>query len=212
MVEANTHADPAPQPGLRERKRRRTRHAIEDAAVRLFERHGFEAVTVETIAEAADVSPRTFFHYFPSKEDTVLAEFDDRLARLGEALARRPPDEAPLAAVRGALLTVAGDYEQARDRLLVRARLIAATPALFARNLQLHARWEEVVAEAVAGRLGVDRDADPRPRLVATAAIGAMRVAQTRWLAEDGASSLPAHVAEALDLLEGGLGRLNATR
>lgn len=192
-------------PGLRERKRRRTRHAIEDAAVRLSTERGFDAVTVEEIAAAADVSPRTFFHHFRSKEDAVLAELDDRLARLGDELARRPADEAPLAAVRAALLTVADDYEQARDRLLPRVRLIATTPSVSARSLQRLAHVEDVVADVLAGRLGVDVATDLRPRLVATATLGALRVAQGRWLAGGGTTSLPSHVTEALDLLADGL-------
>ncbi|MFC7568621.1 TetR family transcriptional regulator [Actinomadura namibiensis] len=85
--------DHSPRPlsrqGLRERKKARTRRALAAAALRLFAERGYEETTIADIAEAAEVSPRTFFAYFPSKEDVVFAEVDDRLAEVGELLAGR---------------------------------------------------------------------------------------------------------------------------
>lgn len=194
--------------GLRERKRRRTHRALEEAALRLFAEHGFEATTVARIAAAAEVSPRTFFHHFASKEDVVLGDYEARLARLTERLATRPADEPPLAAIRAALLAVATDYEAERERLLQRARIVADTPSVLARSLEVHARWEEAVAHTIARRLGVGMDDDLRPGLTAAVTVAAMRVAQQRWLASDGTTPLPTLLGEALDLLEAGLGRL----
>ena len=194
--------------GLRARKRRQTRQALEDAALRLFAERGFAATTVAQIAAEADVSERTFFHHFASKEDVVLGDFEARLARLTELLAVRPPDEPPTTAIRRALLEVAEDYQAERERLLLRARLTLATPSVLARSLELQTRWEEVIADTVAGRLGVDADTDLRPRLMAAVTLAAMRVAQRRWLTDDGTAQLPELVTETLDLLDHGLADL----
>jgi AcrR family transcriptional regulator len=194
--------------GLRERKRAQTRRAIVDAALARFTEQGFSPTTVEQIAADAGIAPRTFFHYFPSKEDVVLADHDGRLARLREVLARRPADEAPLAAVRAALLEVADDYLEERDRLLVAARIMAGAPTVLARSLERQTHWEEAIAEVVAVRLGVDVVRDVRPRLVAAVTLAAMRVTQRAWLAAGGTDDLPERMADALDLLERGLGSI----
>jgi transcriptional regulator GlxA family with amidase domain len=89
-------AGPCVPPGLRERKKARTREAIVDAALALFERKGFDATTIEDIAAAADVSPRTFFRYFDSKVDLVLAKNHEKNHGLGELIAERPADEGPV--------------------------------------------------------------------------------------------------------------------
>jgi AcrR family transcriptional regulator len=86
--------------GLRERKKLRTRRAIAGAALRLFDQRGYEETTISDIAAAAEVSPRTFFSYFPSKDDVVFAEMDERLADVRAGLSERPSGETPLATFR----------------------------------------------------------------------------------------------------------------
>lgn len=122
--------------GLRERKKRRTRHAIATAALRLFAERGYEETTIADIAAAADVSPRTFFSYFPSKEDVVFAEVDDRLAEVSERL-RRTSGETPMETIRRsvvdvleAIVTEHGEYGA------VQIALILERPGLQARALQ----------------------------------------------------------------------------
>ncbi|WP_433332786.1 TetR family transcriptional regulator [Spirillospora sp. CA-294931] len=129
--------DHAGRAGLRERKKRQTRRAISDAALRLFAERGYEETTIADIAAAAEVSPRTFFSYFPSKEDVVFAELDDRMAEVAEGLADPPPGEAPLETIRRgtveileALATEHGDYGA------VQVRLVLERPSLQARALQ----------------------------------------------------------------------------
>ena len=86
--------------GLRERKKLRTRQAIAGAALRLFDQRGYEETTISDIAAAAEVSPRTFFSYFPSKDDVVFAEMDERLADVRTGLSEQPSGETPLATFR----------------------------------------------------------------------------------------------------------------
>lgn len=196
-------------PGLRDRKKERTRHTIERVALDLFEENGFDGTTIELIAAAADIAPRTFFHYFPSKEDVVLADYATRLDRIVVALEAGPVGEAPWPALRAAFLEVAADYETERGELLRRFRIIEATPSVAARNLQIQATWEDAVTEAVARWLDLDAAKDLRPRLIAGAALAAIRASLRRWLTDNGQSRLPGHISDSFDLLESGLGQVS---
>lgn len=195
---------------LRSRKKERTRRTIEKVALELFEERGFDGATIDEIAAGADISPRTFFHYFPSKEDVVLADYAARLESIVTALESSNPDEvqAPWAALRSAFLGVAADYESEREQLFRRFRIIRATPSVAARNLQLQETWEEAVAEIVSRWLGTDATSDLRPHLIAGAALTAMRASIRRWLNDGGKSRLPDHVAHSFDLMEAGLSQL----
>src|ERR671927_90907 len=108
----------APVEGLRERHRKRTAADLEEAALRLFSAKGFDAVTIDDIAAAADVSRRTFFRYFASKEDVILSDPPRRLDELQVALDRRPADEPAMTALRQAILSLAGSYEEQREQML----------------------------------------------------------------------------------------------
>ena len=195
--------------GLRARKKLRTRQTIERVALELIEAQGFDSTTIDEIAAAADIAPRTFFHYFRSKEDVVLADYTARLDQIIAALKASPADQPPWPALRGAFLAVGADYETERDDLLRRFRIVRSTPSVAARNLQLQASWEDAVADAVSDWLGLDADEDMRPRLVAGAALSAMRSSLHRWLTHDGDTRLPDHIAYCFDLLEAGLGQID---
>src|SRR5437764_7548789 len=122
-------ADPARPCGLRERKKARTRAAIRQHALRLFREQGYAETTVEQIAEAAEVSPSTFFRYFPTKEDVVLTDDIDPIVL--RALREQPPELPPLQAIRAAIHAafeqLAGDaWEQERER----HRLVMSVPEL----------------------------------------------------------------------------------
>lgn len=194
--------------GLRARKKLRTRQTIERVALELFEEHGFEATTIDQIAAGADIAPRTFFHYFDTKEDVVIADYTARLQQIVTALETGPNDQEPWVAIRQAFLGAAVNYETERDYLLRRFRIIAAAPTVAARNLQLQANWEDAVTEAVVEWLDVDAATDIRPRLIAGAALAAMRASLRLWLADNGTSRLPDHVTRSFDLLETGLGAI----
>jgi AcrR family transcriptional regulator len=191
--------------GLRERNKLRTRQEIADATIRLAADRGLEHVTVEQIAAAADVAPRTFFRYFDSKEDALLADHPDRLELLRETLKSRPASEGPLTAVRAAILDVAGDFEDHRELMLCKVQLMEHNPSLRGRSLEMMGELERMIAEAIAERTGVDLDTDFRPFVIAGAVTTAMRVTMDRWAAMGGTGDLKAMVESALDLLDGGL-------
>lgn len=201
----NSQTVERPRPGLRERRKRLTAAELEAAALRLFGERGFDAVTVDDIAAEADVSRRTFFRYFASKEDVLLADHQVQLARLREAMAARPSGEAVLTALRNALLSITGDFEDRRERVILRGRIMRETPSLQARSLVHQKAWEDAMQQMVADRLGVDPVLDLRPGVVAATALAAMRVAFNNWLNAGATADLIALTAEALDLLDGGL-------
>ncbi|MGW2293482.1 TetR family transcriptional regulator [Streptomyces violaceorubidus] len=187
-------APAASRPGLRELKKRRTRDLLLRSALELFTERGYEETTVDDIAEAADVSQRTFFRYFASKEEAAF--FVSRLAEshFVDAVRARPPEEAPLDALRGALAESWSTIGEAVERLVPLElhmrfyRVIESTPALLAAHLRRATELEEEIARVVARREGLDLDADPRPR-VAVAVFGAvMRVTERIWSARDDAS------------------------
>ncbi len=196
--------------GLRARKKLRTRQTIERVALELIEERGFDSTTIDEIAAAADIAPRTFFHYFRSKEDAVLADYSARLDQIVAALKASPAAQQPWAALRDAFLTVGADYETERDHLLRRFRIVRSAPSVAARNLQLQASWEDAVAAAVTDWLELDGDQDIRPKLMAGAAVAAMRASLQRWLTDDGDTRLPDHITYCFDLLGVGLGQIDA--
>jgi AcrR family transcriptional regulator len=184
---------------LRERKKRRTRLAIQDAAVELFAADGFEAVTVERIAQQAEVAPATVYRYFPTKEDIVV--WDDHGADVAAFLARRDAHE-PLIEMLGAVLTELLPNAAASDeRLLARTQLVFATPAILARFRE---RREDVIRAFVAyiaRRRGV-RDDDVEVELAVRCMFEAFYVATDRWQRERGKHPLGQHAEQAFAALE----------
>lgn len=190
--------------GLRASKKQETARRIEAAALDLFEREGFEDTTVEAIAVAAKISPRTFFHYFATKEDVALADYADRLERVTRTLEAQPAKARPWTALATALGAVAADYEAERDALVRRFRIMVDAPSVFARSLQLQAGWEDAVAAVLAERTGTD-DSDIEPRLLAAAGLAAMRAAMRHWLATGAGTGLPDEVQSCFRRLGRGL-------
>jgi len=201
----NSAAVDRPRSGLRERRKRLTAAELEAAALRLFGERGFDSVTVDDIAAEADVSRRTFFRYFASKEDVLLADHFVQLARLREAIAARPADEPILTALRNAILSMTGDFEDRKEKVILRGRIMRDTPSLQARSLVLQKAWEDAMQEMVAERLKVDPALDLRPGVVSATTLAALRVSFQSWLSAGATGDLIAMTAEALDLLNGGL-------
>jgi AcrR family transcriptional regulator len=207
MLDASQPPPGAPRPdGLRERKKARTRASLREHALRLFRDQGYTATTVEQIAAAAEVSPSTFFRYFPTKEDLVLQ--DDMDTRLIEALEQQPPDLGALAAVRAATKQVFASYTAADvDVLTETTRLTMTVPEVRARAMDEFARSIAVVADAVARRAGRPAD-DLAVRTVAGAIIGVIMAITLPWEGWTEQASFEdsfARIDEGLALLEAGL-------
>jgi AcrR family transcriptional regulator len=192
---------------LRERKKRRTRESLLRAALELFTSQGYEQTTIDEIAEAVDVSQRTFFRYFAGKEDVAFAVQKMTEAAFVAAVRARPPHEAPMKALRQAFLegwdTIRETVESVVpvELYLRMYRTIESTPALLAAHLRRSAVTEETIARVLAEREGVDVDTDPRPRLTVAVFGGVVRVTERQWCASEDFSleSIRTLTAEYLD-------------
>ncbi|NUS03773.1 MAG: TetR family transcriptional regulator [Nonomuraea sp.] len=186
--------------GLRERKKARTRETILREAFALFRERGYNATTVEQIAEAAEISPATFFRYFPTKEDLVTL---DRFPPLVEALATQPPG-APVTVLRGAFRAAFAALS-AEEIAAGHAREVFAAPVpeLLVANLRRSPRLVREVRELVADRAGRATD-DPRIRDAIGAVFGVVAMVWTEW-AQDASMDGPAEIDRALAHLESGL-------
>ena len=167
--------------GLRERKKAETRKALSSAALRLARELGPDRVTVEAIAEAAGVSPRTFFNYFASKDDAIVGIPPVEASDIVRDLVEQPPDTPPLAALRAMCAAAVARLEEDADELRQRHELTQEHPWLAARRVAAYAQVERRLAEEVARRTGRDVDRDPYPVLVVTAASGALKAAVSVW-------------------------------
>jgi AcrR family transcriptional regulator len=189
--------------GLRERKKERTRRLLADVALDLFEARGFDRTTVDDIAAAAEVSPRTFFRYFAAKDEALFDRASDVQEQFRALLASRPADEPLLVALReiGAAL-IAGELVD-EDRVRRVVALVHTEPALRSRYEALMGMIEADLTDWAADRLGVP-PSDMRPRLLAAAVLAARRVAMDVWLESPGVD-LSGQVSRAIDLLASGL-------
>jgi AcrR family transcriptional regulator len=176
--------------GLRERKKRATRAAIHDAGMRLFAEQGFAGTTVDQIAEAADVSRATVFHYFPTKEDIVFGDAPSAVHALAEALQGRPA----IPAVRAWLGGLAGWIE---PDLVLQLRLMREVPSVGARRFQLYGAFERVLADALESELGERMPAE----LAAGALLAGLRIVEDTAAArmEAGGELSPAEIDALLD-------------
>ena len=169
-------------PGLRERKKERVRSSIQRAALRLFLKNGFEQTTVEQIAEAADVSPATFYRYFATKEDSVVTDDYDPL--FIQLLIDRPADEPLIDSIRAVLMGVMAEYvERDRDLLIARNTLANQTPALKAAQWEEYERSLELFSALIARHVRRTSD-DLDVRIAVGALSGALQQAFTAWLAQ----------------------------
>jgi AcrR family transcriptional regulator len=197
--------------GLRERKKQRTRERIVEAAMSLFAERGYHATTIPDIAAAADVAPRTFFSYFPSKEAVVFHDLDRDLDALASALRDRLPGETAFDALRRWIDTVFDRAMGNEDEALLRKRLCREDEGLANFQAGILARVQELLLEAVADDLGEPPDA-LRPQLVTAAAMAALHAleATVREKAEQRTAKADALVVldDAMLFLRGGLDAL----
>lgn len=200
-----TTAAPA-SPGLRERKKAEAKRALVTAALELFGERGFDAVTVDEIADRANVSRRTFFRYFPTKEAVVMDRRVAQLDALKAHLAAAPGSVSPAESVRAALAVIGADYEANKRRILAERALFARSPALALADLDLDRAYERAIAEAVAPRIGRGEEARKRARMFAAALLGVLRVSIEDWADARGKIALAALGEEAVETVLGLLG------
>jgi len=189
-------------PGLRERKKAKTRAALQAHAVRLFREQGYDATTVEQIAEAAEVSPSTVFRYYPTKEDLVISDDYDPL--LIEAFRSQPPGLSPIQMLRNALRTTLSDVSSIeltvqRERVM----LVMSVPALWGASLDNLSETLRMLIDMTAEREG-RAPGDAEVRTFGGAVFGVMLEVMFRWAREPD-MDLPAEVDRALAHLEAGL-------
>ncbi len=214
---------PSP-PGLRERKKRATRNALAEAAVRLAAEHGVENVTVEAISEAAGVSPRTFFNYFPSHDDAFVLIDEAVGERIRESVRLAPADRPPLDVVHDAITDELGGFEQRKEFWALQAKVFQRSPHLIQRGLQAQVADQRALAAAIADWLGTGTTdtapdaggtpAGPRtaggslfPQLLAAIAQTAVRVAIEHWCDHPGEVELADTFQEVFVQLAHGLPR-----
>lgn len=188
---------------LRERKKDQTREALARAAFALFQDKGYEATTVAEIARAANVSRRTFFRYYSTKDALLFVDNRERLVRFKELLALRQPGEHAFGPVRRACIAISEEMMRDRESMLSRAQIIDASPVLGKQERQQDLLWEDAISAALIAGL---RDATPaakqRARLVAGAVWGALRAIMADWTRSNGQDDLAQLTREGLQLFE----------
>ncbi|MFC8593231.1 TetR/AcrR family transcriptional regulator [Streptomyces atroolivaceus] len=191
------------KPTLRERQRSETRRVIQAHAVRLFTEHGYDAVTVAEVAEAAGVSAMTVYRHFPTKEELVLLDQPAQL--IAERVAASPVSHPLVRRVGGALIDAAtaltggdGNGAAVNERFLLDClRLMVSTPALRARHLDSQYALQQAIVDAL-GDDAIEPDAAFRAQAATSACLATMHTALTRWAEDDGQTKLPELIARAL--------------
>ena len=191
-----------PSPGLRERKKQRTRATIQREALRLIQERGYDETTIEQIAQAADVSPSTFFNYFPTKEDVILTdEYDPAIA---EAFLARPAGESLVESFRAVVAEIAELMDRDRDLILLRIHLMIEVPELRARIWDSLMEAQQVLIQLLSQRSGKDPK-DLELRVGAIMLVAAIYEAGIEWAEGGGQESFATVCERALALAEQGL-------
>jgi len=219
MTAGSTYPVADPPVSLRERKKLATRRQLRRVALELVAERGLANVTVEDIAEAADVSPRTFFNYFPSKEAVLFGGEPDRAAALRDRVARLAPGAPAVEVLR---TVMAQDAEAMAAELrslggdpadwLRRMKVARTDPHVRAAQAAHMATIERAIGEGLATRLGTDLDTDPYPWVLAAAAVGVVRACMAFWAGSGGAVQPGRLVEQAFQALAEGLPERGALR
>nr|WP_243876726.1 TetR family transcriptional regulator [Streptomyces sp. 846.5] len=207
QVAAPAQRGAGPAPGLRQRKKQRTRDQLLDAAQQLFLRQGYARTTVDEITAVVDVSQRTFFRYFANKEQVALALMADGADDFIDYLRARPSDENPLQALSAATRET-WESRSAPDQAAASAhaaleifQLVECTPTLLAAYLHRLAEQQQLIAEVLAEREGVDPTVDLRPKVLAAVFSAVGRTAQHAWAvgADDPLGAAPEDFVQVLE-------------
>lgn len=190
---------------LRDRNKQRLRERIVQSAMTLVGSRGLDGVTPDAIAAGAEVGRATFFRYFDSKEAAIIVGFyEQRLTALVEVLDAAPPELAPMDAVIWTFRQLGQRSDRQLKLVRLHARMVTRSPVLRARAFEFHSRYEQAIANAVAGRFGRLRAGDLRPRLLAVAALAVVQASIEHWAASKDSPDLTALVLAGLDHLKAG--------
>jgi AcrR family transcriptional regulator len=193
--------------GLRERKKEQTREALARAVLKLSTKRGFDNVTVEDIAEACNISPRTFFRYFASKEDALFASNSTRREMVQAALRAQPPELSVFDALEAAVRTLVIEYEGEHDLLRKRHAIVVTSPSLQSRSAERSQSWEASLVEELRRDPRSQGLSDFELRLVVAATLSALRLAVDAWLSSDDSGELHELLEVGFRCLRGGLSR-----
>lgn len=189
---------------LRQRKKRATRAALVAAANQSFHEKGFEATTIEELCEEVEISKRTFFRYFPSKEELVFPHRAERLSRFLNFLEAAPDDESPFDTLRRATQVFAADYMKNREHSITQHRLIQSAPSLQALEAAIDREWELAMARVFVDKSGPGAATELRAWVLAGATMGVIRATLRHWFDAQGEEDLVQLGFDALDCLERG--------
>ena len=198
---ANWHyARRMPGTSLRERKKQKTREALREAAIRLFAERGYTRTSIEDIASAADVSRRTFFRYFGSKEGVIFADADEQGVAMIQALLAQPRELAPLVAFRDGVVGLAAAVQPEQESILAMQRILVETLELRTRASELAREWRGELAQAFAERAG-RTDPDDSDGILAGVAIAVLTAALEDWVRAGGRDDLAGRFRRSFDVV-----------
>jgi AcrR family transcriptional regulator len=198
---------PAPKTAvsLRDRNKQRVRRRILETAMSLAATRGVDAITADDISAQAEIGRATFFRYFDSKEAAVIVGFyEQRLTVLVETLGAAPPKLGPMDAVLWTFRELGKRPDKQLKLVRLHARMVMTSPALRAKAYEFQTRYESAIADAVAARFASPRADDPRPRLLAAAALAVIQSCIEYWAARRESLDLTGLVAEGLEQLRSG--------
>lgn len=184
---------------LRERKREQTKVALQAAAIRLFNEKGYADTSVDDIAEAADVSRRTFFRYFGSKEGVLFSEADESGERIRQALLRQPPAKTALQAFGDAVISLAEEVEE-EDQVLAQQRVLTSSFELRSRAAEISRIWRQRLAHGLAAREGRE-EATESDLLAAAVGIAVIQTVVEDWVLSDGREPLVERLRRGFELV-----------
>jgi len=186
---------------LAERKREVVRLVLATAAADLLRDREYDSITIDEIARLAGVSRRTFFRYYPTKEDVFLAMYEEYGQDVRDRLAARPAEDDPAWALRRAFYVT--DPTPDREQVFELAKVTVRVPALHARHLEHLSMWRSSVAAVLAARCGLDPTTDLRPELAVAMTLAALDTALGRWVESGDAYAIDAIIGACFDLVEG---------
>jgi AcrR family transcriptional regulator len=180
--------------GLRARKKRELKDELSRQGMKLFMKNGFDQTTIEQIVDPLGVSKRTFFRYFPTKEDLLFAWYEELTGELVKSLLARPKDEAPFEAVCQALRSLLRFYDGDPKWASAMVHLSKQTPALVGKSYEKRSMWEAALATALVSRLPKAANRELRAKVIVGSAMAAFGYGVDAWSGATAKGDLRKHL------------------